>query len=781
MNSNSNQFIHQTAKAALITTVALALLLPAGFASAESGLVPPAASAEAKSGGTAASSARADAALAKITQDEAVAKLRELFPVLKSANVTRVQLGNNDYYSAGTTQMAWTIEWEYQVDSGGYGFSSIIDAVTGDLINTYINVPLVDDTAYYPPKLSRAEALEKARSFITAAMPSLKSENIQLVESRFSDLGSEVLFGPVQYSFNFNMLRNGIPSVADDLIIGINGNGEVINFNKMSAVQALPSAKPAISKEQAKKTFTDNFNVGLYYTPVYKNGNVASWILGWKVEEQALYSIDAHTGKRLDNEGKEASSIPVSHETVPLGKEVFQPLAPGKELTVEEAVKLVEKVAALPKDRKLVRQAKSTAYQRLDQKVWMLTWGADTEGMQSGMPRHSYAEINAVTGEITQFQMEQYMYGEEAKPQPVPAGSKKLTPAEAKQKALALVNRMYNKASSNLKLVEHGGTWSVKPDGKGYRYEFINYYQGIPVSGNNISIELDLYGGLQAYTAGGSLDYSKLTEVPAPAISKAEALQSYLGQYDMQLQFVRLGGYSGNGGIGDSTVKLVYAPLTADNGEMSKVLDANSGKWVSLYERNGRTATAGEAVDLKGHLAEKQLTELLKYKVLTLDEGGKVNPDQEISTGDWWTLIADASTTYYKGYSGAESKTVAGVSPESPYYDAINYAVNRGWISRDTVVRPESKLSREELAVQLSFFLKYGKLSSFLANDAVVSSFSDSAAINYKGAVALVVKLGLLEGENGKFDPQRIVTKAQAAIVIMKMVELQGKLDQPIV
>lgn len=78
-------------------------------------------------------------------------------------------------------------------------------------------------------------------------------------------------------------------------------------------------------------------------------------------------------------------------------------------------------------------------------------------------------------------------------------------------------------------------------------------------------------------------------------------------------------------------------------------------------------------------------------------------------------------------------------------------------------------------------FLKYGKLSSFLANDAVVSSFSDSAAINYKGAVALVVKLGLLEGENGKFDPQRIVTKAQAAIVIMKMVELQGKLDQPIV
>lgn len=95
-------------------------------------------------------------------------------------------------------------------------------------------------------------------------------------------------------------------------------------------------------------------------------------------------------------------------------------------------------------------------------------------------------------------------------------------------------------------------------------------------------------------------------------------------------------------------------------------------------------------------------------------------------------------------------------------------------------LQPESKLSREQLAVLLASFLKYDKLSAFLGNDSVITGFSDNAAIQDKGAVALAVKLGLLQGENGKFNPQQIVTKAQAANVIMKLVELQGRTDQVI-
>ncbi|MNC59671.1 hypothetical protein D3C75_1094970 [compost metagenome] len=95
-------------------------------------------------------------------------------------------------------------------------------------------------------------------------------------------------------------------------------------------------------------------------------------------------------------------------------------------------------------------------------------------------------------------------------------------------------------------------------------------------------------------------------------------------------------------------------------------------------------------------------------------------------------------------------------------------------------MQPEKKLTREELAVTLASFLKYTKLSAFLQDDAVLNAFSDSAAIQNKGAAALSVRLGLLQAENGKFNPQQSVTKAQAAVIIMKLVELQGKVDQAI-
>lgn len=779
MNRNSNHFIHQTAKAALITTVALALLLPPdSLAAAESGSGSSAVSTATNAGGSAAVTGTPDLAKVKVTQEEAVARLQELFPILKNASVSNVQLGaNRDYYSSSANQMVWSIEWQYLIGTGGYGFSSMVDAITGDLISTHLFFPVSESTAYYPPKVSRAEALEKARSFIAAAAPSLKSEQIQLADN-IPDMSNEVLFGPIQYRFSFNMIKNGVPSVSDFLNITINGNGEVVEFSKPSTSQAFPSSKPAVSKEQAQKKFADSFDVALHYTPVYNNGAVASWILGWKAGEKSLYMLDAQTGDKIDNAGQGASAS-ISHEAIPLGKVVFQPLTSGKEITAQEAVQLVQKAVSIPKDRKLIRQMLTNGYQQKDQKVWMLTWGGDIDQMKSGVPSHSFAMINAVTGEILQFQSEQYNDMATGKEQPAADDSKKLTPAEAKQKVMTYINLLYDKANSSLKLVEHGGTWSLKQDGKGYRYEFIRYHQGIPVSDSSVYMELDFYGGLQTYSAGGNLDYTKITEKPVPVISKVEALKSYLSHYDLQLQFFRTEGYYGTQSLTKPVIKLVYAPRSADIAGVSQVLDANTGKWVTLNESYSQTGTVGDAVDLKGHPAEKQLAVVLKYGLLTPDKDGKINPDQEITTGDWLTLIAGASSTYYKGYSGVDSKAVAGVSPESPYYDAVNYAVNRGWIGRDIVLKPENTLSREELAVLLTSFLKYEKISTFLANDAVVTSFSDSAAISNKGAVALAVKLGLLQGENGKFNPQQKVTKALAAAVIMRLVELQGDIDQP--
>lgn len=779
MKNDRNQFIHQTTKAALITTVALALMLPGGLAAADASYSSQAIVVSA-SGGLGAAAVTADPAKAKVTQEQAVAKLRELFPALKDAKISNAQIGTGNSYPVNPNQLVWSIQWDYQIGSTGYGFSSEVDAITGDVISTYLYFPFMQADNYYPPKVSRAEALEKARSFIAAAAPSLKNSELELEENTW--MNESALFGPVQYSFSFMLLTNGLSSNSDSIRVTVDGNGNIIQFNKSYFGLQYPSAKPAVSKEQAEKKFKEGFDIALYYTPIYKKGVVDSWVLSWRAQEEALYTIDAQTGKRIDYEGKEAAPTPVVYEAIPAGKEVFQPVNTGKELTVEEAVKRVKQVATIPANRKLVWQTLNANYQNGKQKVWTLGWSDTAEAAYSGMPGRTYAEVNATTGEVIQFQIEQYANPADIKTQqPVAAGTKKLSQAEAKKQAIQLINRLYNGAGSNLKLAEHGGTWSVLPEGAGYRYQFIRYFDGIPVSNSIVSLELDSYGRLRTYTNYGFSDFALITKQPAPVVTKAEAMQKYLNTYILKLQYNLIGGIYGTSVNVEPKVKLVYVPQPADTSKPYEVLNAQTGNWASVYEMYGQVNTSASAVDVKGHAAEQQLNELLKYGVITPDADGKVYPDQEITVGEWINFIAKASTPYYTQYSNMQDrKTIAGVSTDSPYYDAVNFAVSRSWLDKDAVIKPEDKLTREELAVLVSSFLKYSKLTAFLGNDNTVTSFSDSASITNKGAVALVVRLGLLQGENGKFNPQQHITKAQAASIIMKLVELQGKTDQPI-
>ncbi|AIQ60593.1 S-layer homology domain-containing protein [Paenibacillus borealis] len=778
MNSNRNQFIQQAARTALITSVTLALLLPGGLASAASAVTSEMTAVPVTAAGPTANSAAPDPAKAKFTQEQAIAKVKELFPVLKEATVSNVRLGTDSYPPSGN-QMVWNIQWQYQLGNSGYGFSSLVDAMTGDLVSTYISYPMLRENAYYPPQFSREEALAKARSFTALAAPSLAGTDLILEENDQNYMSRAALFGMFEYSFRFSILRNGLPSAADMLNIVVDGNGNIVQFIKPSTDAVYPSAKPAVSLESASKKFAENFKVGLYYIPLYKDGAATRWILGWRPESESLYLVDAQTGKSIDNEGG-AISAAVTYEAVPERKNTFQPISSGTALTAAAAAKLVQQTVAIPAERKLSGQNPGVNSQNDGQKLWRLSWEASRTAANMAMPERTYAEVDSSTGEIVQFQLDQYG-GQVLKEQPAPAGGTKLNQAQAKERAIELINRLYPKASGNLKLAEHGGKWSVLEDGKGYRYQFIRYYQGIPVSDSNISLSIDTYGRLQSYMNPGSTGYEALKDKPAPAVSEKEALQSYLGGYDLKLQYSSVGGYNIDNKYVEPVVKLVYAPTPVESQDTYKVLDAQTKEWVTTYENPLQSRSTAEAVDLKGHAAEQALTELLRYGVISVDADKKVNPDQEITAGDWFTLIARSSTPYYAGYSnGSEPKAVAGVSPDSPYYEAISYAAEREWISREAALQPESKLSREQLAVLLASFLKYDKLSAFLGNDSVLTSFSDSAAIKDKGAVALAVKLGLLQGENGKFNPQQIVTKAQAAGVIIKLVELQGKTDQPI-
>lgn len=779
--SNSTHFVHQTAKAALITTVALALLLPAGIVGADttttSVMEPAAISANEPSGVT-----PADPDKVKFTKDQAIAKLRELYPALKNATVSNVELGITNVFPAPENQMVWTIQWEYRNGNHSTGFSSQVDAINGDLISTYMYMPNQGNEAYYPPKLSKAQALETAKKFIAKAVTSVAASDIKLENNMNYYSNSSVLFGPVQYGFVFSVLKNGIPTDGNYIHIVVDANGNLIQFSKPSDSYEYPAATPAVTLAEANKKFLDEFDVQLSYTPIIKNNGIDKWILSWTPVEYSLYPIDALTGSKMDYEGKALSTAPSGYSDITQAKAAFQPRTSTTELTAEEAEKLVKEVATIPEGRTLNSKSLGNDYQNAKRKVWRLTWSSKDNMYAFGFPTQSMAEVDAATGEILQFQVEAYGNPDATKEVVAPAGASKLTKEAAKDKAIELVNRLYANASTELKLIEQGEDWSVTPDGKGYRYEFVRFFKGIPVDQSNVTLNLDLYGRLQNYYASRMNGMEKISDVPAESkITKKEAIEAYQSQYTTKLQYSRIGLYTGVGNNIPPKVKLVYASSPIDAMSGMRVLDSVTGKWVTRYNGVGTSETAATATDIKGHWAEKALSTLVEYNVIVPDAEGKVMPNQPITNGEWLTMITKASTPYYSGYYGSmEPKAVAGVDPESPDYEVVNYAAERQWISRDTTFQPEKELTRDQLALLLSSFVKYNKLSAYLEKDASVSKFSDAASIRNKGAVALVVKLGLMQGQSGKFQPQQTVTKAEAASVIMKLVVLQGKTDQPL-
>ncbi|OAB41465.1 YcdB/YcdC domain-containing protein [Paenibacillus glacialis] len=789
MVNGTSRSYYRVSKVALVSAMTCSLLLPQSFVFADNGgsfhsetVVPDRVKLAIASGQIPIpGSVTSDPTKAKFTKEEAITKVKSLFPILKDATPSSVSFANNHSFPASNNQMVWDIQWNYQTGNTSNGFNSYVDAMTGDLISTYLSFPIDENVAYYPPKFSKEQALKEATAFITKAATSISVKDLQL-DDDINNIENRTLFGPVQYSFSFTTLKNGIPSQSDAITVTVDANGNVVQFSKPSDILKYPSSKATITQSEADKQFTADLDVGLYYIPIIKNGPSTDWVLGYRPLEYSMYSIDALTGKRISYEGTAISNSPVTYSEVPSTKNKFKPRNAKDQLSAEEAAKLVQEVAMLPKEHTLLNTNLHPNYMNPKQQSWNLNWGNNTgNAPQSIFPEQSSADIDADTGEILQFRVDSFRTTTSIKDVSIPSGLTKLSKESAKQRAIDLINRLYPNASSELKIINHEDAWNFLAESNQYQYEFQRFYKGTPVS-ETLTISFDIYGRLQSYYANRSTGLEKLKDTPVLKVTKAEALEAYREQYKkLKLQYSRFGGSNYIDNMNSKVeMRLVYTPTPIDITKSYQVLDAVSGNWVSPYDTSGQIGSRITPTDIKDHLAEKALTTLVEYGVLTPDATGILKPDAVITESDWLSMIVKSITPYYEIYNNLERKPVAGVNPEDPIYNIVNYAVERTWIKNDTTFQAKNELTREQLAVLLTSVVNYSKLSTYLSKDTTVNQFSDAKDINNKGAVATVIHLGLMEGENGKFNPQQKVTKAQAATVIMKLVEIQGKTDQTI-
>jgi Zinc metalloprotease (elastase) len=755
----------------LATVLSLSLLPFGGLAYAADSSATSTAVISSSAGATAAANGALDESQAKISKEEAVERFKKLFPELKDAEVVSVDLGNPNQYPP-SNEMIWTIQWSVSVENGTHGFDSTIDAITGDIITYYNSLPRED--SYYPAKVSREKAEEIAKQFITKASPSMQSADKLQLSSIESDY-PQALFGSVQYSFSYQAQVNGISAANSQIQVVVDGNGNVINYFGFSTGKNYPSPDTSLTTEQAAESMKKELKLQLAYVSgadYYINRtNTSDYRLGY-VAVSGIGLIDAKSGKFLNEQGQAIDSFPeISYSPITSSAAAFKPRT-GGELTKEEAIAVATAVAGTEAFKENTQASTST--DRDGRKTWSIWNGSPFGGTQI------HATVDANTGQLLDFSSYSYPTGESSADET--AGKPSITEAEAKTKAQDLVTKLYPNASDSLKLINRPGAVSYSPD-TAYMYSFQQFYNGKPIQPSTVQINLDREGKLTNYynmsTPADKL--SKLDSLTAK-ITEDEALKLYRDAINAELQYTTVGGTYSEGKLQELQVKLVYSPKLDDDSNWGVIVNAVTGKLEQQYIYPGATEQKGELpADAKKHWASQSLQTMFDYGIIKPEADGLIHPDKTVSNGDWVNML-QAGFTGGLNYITPEKQRFADIPLDSEYAQAVEYLVQRGLLKASPTqkLQPEQALTRGELAIWLTKLLKYEKLSEFMASDTDVSKLKDAAQIRNKGAATIAMKLGLLTADEGKFEPNAPVTKAQISTVLLRLATLQDKVDTPI-
>ncbi|WP_194544607.1 YcdB/YcdC domain-containing protein [Paenibacillus sp. JZ16] len=706
---------------------------------------------------------------AKISSKQAEDIIKKAFPELKNVNVSNVQFLEND--GMRSSALAWDLQMVLTKGNSSSGFNAQVNAVTGELINIYIPRSLLNQGSD-KPVITRGAAKEKALKWIGSHVSDLKASELKENEAY---LGMQTaLFSPPRFDFYFQTSVNGIESDVNSISITLDGQGNTINYSRNQVNEEFPSSTPKLNEASIRKLFEDQFQVSLAYVPdhLYNNAK-GNYFLGYIPNDQSANSMDANTGKFISFTGEESEFTSIENGTIPESKEIFKPIT-APFAGGEAAARWVESQIKLPTGLKTESKSLGTRWNNNEIKTWNIRWGENHLSAMGGGEMVS-AEVDAKTGQI--YSYNRYRFDRTGAPEV----KSPISQQAAQDLAFETVSRLVPNAVEEWKLT------SVDKMGKdtktlNYQFSFQRYIGNIRVMGDSLNLTIEADGQIQGFSVNSEAVLSKLPTDAKPAVSAEQAKAKYLEEIELKLKYGYYGGYATNGSeIMKPFIKLIYYPThkKAAYGGIAVPLDAKNGEWRDITPEMSRKDIPA-VTDAAGHDAEAALKELVKYRVLVPDKDGKVYPDRQITLGEWYQLVAaSVSPSYEQVYGRSTMDPYAGLQPDHPYYQAIQVLIGQNWIpyDPDSTLQLDRKLTRDELASSLTRILNYEKLSKAFILPTDVQGISDADAITNKGAALIALKLGLLPAVDGKFLPEREVTRAEAAEVLVRMSKLAGRSD----
>lgn len=674
-------------------------------------------------------------------------------------------------YSEHNGRGQWMLRW-YSLGPGESGMHVTVNASTGELDNISFYKYVIPGTRYRGlPAFSREQCLQIAREQAKRLAPEKYPGTILVERPEWRE--ASVIHDrdyPVINEFSFRRISGGVP-VADQVInVGINAEtGELVRFDSSwNTAAKLPSPQGKISPEEAGKIFAEKSGYELNYYRV--NGDdpdsPGELRLVYRLKPPGRFILNALTGEVIDTRQTDfyiddMYSGGYGGERKQISDEGKTPLTPAESKAVKETIGLISsdkaqelagQLAGVPKGYTVTGRSLDRHHGIPGSRVWTINF-SDPE-----KKKWIRVSLDARSGELLSFYKDvSFNYDEMYKEPRV-----KVTPEEARKTADQYVKNMQPVRAAQAVFRESEneiGPWIKlgKIEPRAYNFVYARMVNGIVYPENGFRVRVDsLTGDITLYDmTWWDAAFPNADGVIDVKTANARALS----EYPLVLEYGRA--HQRYEPEKEPNYFLIYRM----SGFVGYMMDARTGQQIDYrgkpVEKKGKQPFS----DISGHPAEKDIL-LLAGEGIVKGSGGLFRPDEGITGAEALAMLVKAYSHRGPYYPLIEA------GKDEPWHKSVfDRARAMGILDEGFTPGPDDGVNRLQLSrlgVNAGGWGKLARLSDIFRLEA---SDARSVPEEYRGYAASAAAMGLIELENGKFNPQREVTRGEAATFLVKLLK----------
>lgn len=676
-----------------------------------------------------------------VSKEALIKKFKALFPgKFNNLSNSDFQLSNMGHYYQNDPTVRYELTFNKQVNNKTL-YGHIIFAGDNYELEQFYYTPTETKDALFPGKVSKDEARDIATAFVNK-LPSGKSYKLQ---DEFNYSSHTVLTEPIQYSFSFARLHDGVPLSDQYVHVTVLGTGDITSFSqpihaaKDVTYDSLANVK---SKDELLEKYKQALSVDLQYTYNYLTSRPTNELSLIYRTNPNILGVQATTGK-WQTPTDFLTTAPAVREVKPL---VAAPTSVNSApMTVEEAKKKAEQLLAI--DDKNVKLVIQGVYEEKRDKMDVLSvhYMYETRSMGTG----GALEFNKATGEIIQY------HNSYNDMQEIDDAKQPKVLSESTAKSYAMKHLKELTPSVLHEYSEPIDAPYVDYERGTYSFSFPKLINGIPSNAHQISVGINHDGKLQ-YMYNSEFEVKTIPSTK-DVVTVDVAKKAYTDALDLELRYMRHG-------VNQNHYHLVYVPVYGN--VTYGVVDAKTGE---LQTQLGNKVTT----PIEHEVAADQLNYLVETGILDVSKLENFNADASITKGEALEILVRSVTHfYYDMYSTREGSPVemlSGVSPEDPYYPIVERALMLGLLTSQDTFNAADTLTREELAVWSIRLLGLEKAAQQSAIYKLSMTDAKDVTAKNAGYVALAEALEILPLTNNAFKPKAELTYAELAVATFEL------------